>query len=92
MKDHSGIEPAPSQSRRWGRGPKAWDGQERRAPGSVAARELAQLKAQADMYEARAASPSGSKRKRRKAERSLEVARKRERQLLEMLGAAKHDG
>ena len=78
-----------SRSGRWARSLVGWDGQERRSPESLAARELAVLKAQGDKYEGRVALQS--KKKRRRAERSLALVRARERQLLEMLGATRHD-
>ena len=89
MKGNRAVEPSLSRPGRWARGRATWDGQERRAPESAAARELALLKTQGDKYAARAALQS--RKKRRRAERSLALVQERERQLLEMLGATRHD-
>ena len=89
LKGNRASEPSLSRPGRWARRRARWDGQERRSAESAAARELAVLKAQGDKYEGRAALQS--KKKRRKAERSLALVKERERQLLEMLGATKHD-
>jgi hypothetical protein len=65
----------------------AWEGPERRSAESLLARELVVVKAQARRYEDELGSRGRlSLRRRRKARRSLEIARERERQILETLG------
>jgi hypothetical protein len=64
-----------------------WEGDERRSAESLLARELVVVNGQARRYEEELdAAGSLSLRRRRKAKRSLEIARERERQILETLG------
>ena len=64
----------------------AWDGPERRSAESLLARELVVVKGQAGRYEEELRSAGRLSSRRRKARRSLEIARERERQILETLG------
>jgi hypothetical protein len=64
----------------------AWDGPERRSDESLLARELVVVKGQAGRYEEELRSAGRLSPRRRKARRSLEIARERERQILETLG------
>jgi hypothetical protein len=64
----------------------AWDGPERRSAESLLARELVVVKGQAGRYEEELRAAGRLSPRRRKARRSLEIARERERQILETLG------
>jgi hypothetical protein len=64
----------------------AWDGSERRSPESLLARELVVVTGQASRYEEEVRSTGRLSSRGRKARRSLEIARERERQILETLG------
>jgi hypothetical protein len=64
-----------------------WEGRERRSAESLLARELVVVTGQARRYEEELRSAGAlALGRRRKARRSLEIARERERQILEVLG------
>jgi hypothetical protein len=70
-----------------------WEGPERRSAESLLARELVVVTSQARRYEEELRSAGTlSLRRRRKARRSLEIAREREHQILEVLGGSRLRG